>query len=347
MRTAAFTLFCGVLFAASLAPRSVCAAEVAISEEARTHFAAGVNFLQDPDGARYNDAYSEFKAAYAASPSWKILGNLGLAAMKLERDGEAIEAFSKYLAEGGKELERDERQQVERDLKTLQAGVVMVSLSFAPAGGLLTDERVPVSGSRVVNRYGPVAASTTLGVRPGHHRFSVELDGYEEAVWEFDAAPREQLQHDFALTQVPEAPVAAPPVAPAAPLASPPPPTQERSGGNALRTGSYIAFGVGAVGLGLGTVFALSARSKYKDANALCASFPCELTQAEAARRESLGSDGDSAKTLSVVGFVAGGLGVAAGVTLFVLSGKKQGATESATLAPFVGPGAAGVRGSF
>ena len=41
---------------------------VAISEEARSHFTAGVNFLQDPDGARYDDAYREFKAAYAASP---------------------------------------------------------------------------------------------------------------------------------------------------------------------------------------------------------------------------------------------------------------------------------------
>src|ERR1043165_9599064 len=54
-----------------------------ITEEARAHFSAGVSFLQDPDGARYDDVYREFKAAYAVSPSWKILGNLGIAAMKL------------------------------------------------------------------------------------------------------------------------------------------------------------------------------------------------------------------------------------------------------------------------
>ena len=46
------------------------AAEVVISDDARAHFSAGVNFLQDPDGARYEDAYREFKVAYAASPSW-------------------------------------------------------------------------------------------------------------------------------------------------------------------------------------------------------------------------------------------------------------------------------------
>src|SRR5262245_18752054 len=79
--------------------------EVQISDKARDHFRAGVNFLQDPDGARYEEAYREFKTAYADSPSWKILGNLGLAAMKLERDGEAIEAYQKYLSEGGTQVD--------------------------------------------------------------------------------------------------------------------------------------------------------------------------------------------------------------------------------------------------
>ena len=43
--------------------------DVPISPEARTHFKTGVNLLQDPGGARYEEAYREFKAAYAASPS--------------------------------------------------------------------------------------------------------------------------------------------------------------------------------------------------------------------------------------------------------------------------------------
>src|SRR5678815_3697575 len=61
------------------------AADAEISPQARAHFRAGVNFLDDPDGARYGEAYREFKAAYALSPSWKIIGNIGLTAMKLER----------------------------------------------------------------------------------------------------------------------------------------------------------------------------------------------------------------------------------------------------------------------
>src|SRR6478735_11807780 len=60
------------------------AAEVQPSAEARQQFQLGVSLLQDPDGARYEDAFKAFYRAYELSPSWKILGNIGLSAMKLE-----------------------------------------------------------------------------------------------------------------------------------------------------------------------------------------------------------------------------------------------------------------------
>ncbi|HYJ09195.1 MAG TPA: hypothetical protein VEX18_09295, partial [Polyangiaceae bacterium] len=85
-------LCAGLLLVGSLYARTAAAADVPISDNARAHFNAGVSLLQDPDGARYEEAYREFQAAYADSPSWKICGNLGITAMKLERDGEAIDA---------------------------------------------------------------------------------------------------------------------------------------------------------------------------------------------------------------------------------------------------------------
>lgn len=112
-----------------------------------------------------------------------------------------------------------------------------------------------------------------------------------------------------------------------------------------LRTASYVALGVGAVGLAVGTVFALSAKSKYDDANALCPNFPCPLTREQASTREQLGSDGDSAKTASLIGFVAGGVGVVAGATLFMLSRPSAG--EPGAVHAYVGPGSLGLRGSF
>lgn len=315
------------------------AQEVPISEEARAHFKAGVNLLQDPDGARYEEAYREFKAAYAASPSWKILGNLGIAALKLERDGEALEAFERYLQEGGDQIAPEERAQVQRDIETLRAGVVRLTVSSSPPGARLLDERIPTSGPPIRNAYGPLDGPTTLGLRAGHHRLTAQLEGYPDVVWEVDVSPRQELTHVFELSAAPAAVGTTVDMTPA----SPTPPAATNS---TLRTASYVALGVGVLGLGAGTVFGLSAKSKYDEGNELCPSFPCSLTAEEADRREQLGEDGDSAKTLSLVGFIAGGVGVAAGVTLFVLSGRPQ-ERSAPSVSTFVSPNSVGLRGSF
>ncbi len=149
---------------------------VTITPEARAHFSAGVNLLRDPDGPRYEEAYREFKAAYASSPSYKILGNLGLCAMKLERDDEAVQVYEKYIAEG-KDLSPSEIAQVKTDLATLKAGIVYLTVTTDPPGGKIFDSRVPVRGERVTNVYGPIAEATRIGVRQGSHQLTARLEG--------------------------------------------------------------------------------------------------------------------------------------------------------------------------
>lgn len=324
------------------------AADVPISAEARAHFSAGVNLLQDPDGARYEEAYREFKAAYQSSPSWKILGNLGISAYRLERDGEALVAFEKYLQEGKKEISAEERAQFERDAHTLRAGLVRVSLSSDPPGATILDERLPQSGGAIRNPYPALSGTTELGVRAGRHRFIASLKGRPDSVWEVDLEPGQKVEHVFTFA---EPASNAPP-----PTTTPPPPSEPVSSGvavdttssNPLRTWSYVSLGVGAVGLGVGTVFALGAKSNYDDANALCPSFPCDLTQRQANDRASFESDGDSKKTLSIVGFAVGGVGIATGVTLFLLSGKKKEPPATGfSMQPLVGLGSVGLKGGF
>ena len=315
---------------------ALAAADVPISEEARTHFSAGVSFLQDPDGARYEEAYREFKAAYAASPSWKILGNLGIAAFKLERDGEAIDAFSRYLSEGGAQIDAEERAQFERDLQTLQSAVVKLTLQSEPPGATIVDERVPASGAPIQNRYGALTQPTELGLRPGHHRITAKLAGYPDAVLELDLEPRQALTQTLKLERA---------AAPVDATTSIQPDASNSKGG--LRTASYVALGVGVVGLGVGTVFGLKSKSDYDKGNDLCPSFPCQLTAQQAQDREGFGKDGDSAKTLSLVGFIAGGVGVATGVTLFILSNKKTEPAAQAKVIPWIGLGSMGLSGSF
>ncbi len=340
----------GVLVLSFAAP--ALAADVVINDEARAHFTAGVNLLQDPDGARYEEAYREFKAAYGASPSWKILGNLGISAMKLERDGEAIESYKKYLAEGGKQIEADERAQFQRDLATLEAGVVRLALESDPPGATIEDERFPASGNAIRNSY-VLNGPTQLGVRAGRHRFTAKLPGRTDAVWEVELSPKQQQAYSFKLAE----PTAAVPAA-----AAPAPVTEQpgsvaidsnnAKGGNALRTGAYVGLGVGVVGIAVGTVFGLKAKSKYKQANDLTdrecpGGGDCALEGSVYDQRKQLGDDGDSAKTLSLVGFIVGGVGVATGVTLFILSSGKKEQPAAAKVEPYLGLGALGVRGSF
>jgi hypothetical protein len=202
MRRAAklVTLFlaCGVL--AGLAPDAR-AEDVPISAEARNHFAAGVALLQDPKAPRYEEAYREFKAAYAASPSYKILGNLGLCAMKIERDEEAINAYEAYLKEAGPELDAPGREQIERDLLTLKSGLVTITVSAQPAGITLIDVRTPVQGADIRNVYGPLTAETTLGIRRGHHTVTAKLAGYLDQTWEFDANDQAPPPHAFVMVK--------------------------------------------------------------------------------------------------------------------------------------------------
>jgi hypothetical protein len=245
---------------------SALAADVKITDEARKHFNAGVALLRDPDGARYEEAYREFKVAYEASPSWKILGNLGLAAMKLERDGEAIAAFERYLSEA-KGLEASERADVERDLNTLRASTVSVTLTTTPAVVTILDERMPVQGSPVRNRYQSQAGSLKLQVRPGHHAIQASVDGKPPIKWEFDAEPGSTHTHDFNLDAPPATDAAAPPPAPAGETPAPTPGAVKSRPVPASVWVGVAATGVFAIGAGVTGAMALGKNAEYEKAN--------------------------------------------------------------------------------
>jgi hypothetical protein len=350
MRRLSLKSLCGAPLLVLCLLSSPAAAEAPITEEARQHFNAGVAYMQDPDGARYAEAYQEFLAAYAASPSWKILGNLGITAMKLERDGEAVEAYAKYLQEGGDQIDPAEREQMTRDMNTIKASLATLSIESAPAGAIIIDERIPATGNPIVNRYGPVSGPTAIGVKAGKHRLTAELEGYDKAVWEIDAQPASNQNYVFQLQKTV-------------------PKTSGDGGGGVsingapvdrptspLRIASYAALGVGVVGLGAGTFFALSAKSKADEAKDLCGGdlSTCRLDagSADANKVNDLNDQSGTNKTLGIVGFVVGGVGVAAGVTMLILSsgGSSSAAAKhepKPRIVPYIGYNSAGVVGQF
>ncbi len=255
-------LYCVALVAWGLSISSHAVGDVQISEQARKHFRTGVSLLKDPGGARFEEAYRAFRAAYRASPSPKILGNLGLCAMNLERDGEAIAAYSKYLQQVA-DIAQAEREQIEKDLEVLKTNVVWLTLTVTPVDAQIVDERTPVRANRIVNRYEIEQGKLKIGIRAGHHRVTVERTGFASQSWNFEATPGVPIERTVTLSPQP---TTVPPVGTDIPVG----PTD---GPDAVErptpTSVYVMIGVTAA-LGVTTAIlggvALSNSSKFDDA---------------------------------------------------------------------------------
>jgi hypothetical protein len=137
------------------------------------------------------------------------------------------------------------------------------------------------------------------------------------------------------------APVASAPVAPAdAPVA--------KSGGNAPLI--LTLAGVGVVGVGVGTVFALTAKSKYNESKAECD--PDDLNSCSPTGL-TLRNDARGKGDIATVSFIVGGVALAGAGIVWLVSGstseKKSAASTRVRATPAVGPHLAGlfVQGRF
>jgi hypothetical protein len=238
-------------------PSDSSAVPASAKEEARLHFKAGVILLQDPEKPRYEEALTEFTRAYDLVHSPTILGNIGLCAMKLERDAEAIDAYSRYLA-AVNDLTPSERAQTERDLVTLRAGLARVTLESHPSGALIRDTRFPSRGETVTNSYGPLQGKVELGLRRGHHVFKARYPDGVESTWEVDVNGDDShvFEHPAETPSSPSHPArdATADTTPTRPI-----PRSVYIGG--------IATGVFAVGTIVTGILALSTHSQYASAN--------------------------------------------------------------------------------
>lgn len=155
---------------------------------------------------------------------------------------------------------------------------------------------------------------TVVTVKPGPAKQTVDVPPLQKAA---SAAPA---------TTPPTTPATTPAATPAAPTtsAAPPPPTADQtpSSGGGLgtqRTLALVAGGLGVVGVGVGTAFGLVSKSKHDQAASHCNGSLCrDQTGVD------LKSQARSAGNISTVGFIVGGVGLAAGVTLWLTAGPKH-----------------------
>jgi tetratricopeptide (TPR) repeat protein len=308
---------------------------------------------------RFKDAVELFGKAESLVHAPPHLLFMARAHAKLGQFVKAREAYMKIVKEqlpaNAPQAFRDAQVTAEEERKQVEPHIGRLVIKVEGAEGA-KDLSVAVNGQPV--------STVLLGVPqpmdPGEHTVTATATG-------FKAAPARVSLKDAgsgAVTirmevdgSVP--PPGAAPAAPAAPGAvmvgrsdAPPSDAGTSGGSNGMRIGSYVGFGVGAVGIALGTVFVLKSSSHRKDADEADKALQeqcgrqCDATSPEARNVADLDDKARSAKTIGIVGYVVGGVGVAAGVTLFVLSNDKA-ERKSAFVAPYVGLGAVGVRGAF
>lgn len=215
---------------------------------------------------------------------------------------------------------------------------VVITVSGAPA------PKVTVDGIEV--------SSAALGfkrpVDPGTHAVKAEAEGHATVEQTFTAKEgvTAEVKLTFGAASGP-AVVAAPPSGASSEPAPPPASSEpaaadggaQQSAGSSRKTLAYVAFGVGAAGLVVGGVTGVMALGKKSDLDAACPAGRCPASaQGDVDSYSTLG-------TVSTIGFIAGGVGAAAGAVLWLTAPKAS--SSQAGVWPVLGPTGVGAVGRF
>ena len=128
----------------------------------------------------------------------------------------------------------------------------------------------------------------------------------------------------------------------------------EDAGRDNLRTATYLSLGVGALGIVVGTGFAIVALDKHNQLVELgtdCRGATCFASSSEFERAQRLHEGLTLANDVATASFVVGGLGLAAGGVLYLLQLEDDPTPAvrgfGVEVEPLIGVGAAGVAGRF
>ena len=189
-------------------------------------------------------------------------------------------------------------------------------------------------------------------LNPGHHEIVARAGDMEQRE---DVSLREREKKEVLIDlTAPGSPAAA--AAAAAP--APAPTTEGRTSevdtshpaGGPWKTVMFVGFGIGVVGIALGSVTGIMSIVDTNDAKSIPASQGgCTGNVCGPAAHDDIQA-AKTTGTISTVAFIAGGVGVGVGVLGLVLSRSPKASSSTAAslrVEPWLGAGSAGVRGSF
>ncbi len=282
---------------------------------------------------KYDDACPKFAASQRLDPAVGTLLNL---AECYQRKGQLASAWLQYKEAASLAAARtDERRaQLAREkaaalesklgrLKLHASREVTVARDGAPIDPALYDADVPIdAGSHVIE-----------AKAPGKKVWRTTIESKDGASVGVDVPPLEDAPVDAVAAVAPTGAGAPPPSQPQQP---------SRDAGGGQRIAGLVVAGVGVVGLGLGTFFALDASSKWSSVTGKCPDKVCP----DAATRDSVASTKDgatSSATLGTVGFAAGGALLVGGAILYFTAPKGPSAERSVRVTPMAGRTVAGL----
>jgi hypothetical protein len=301
----------------------------------------------------YKAAEDRFRRADSLVHAPTLMLGLARALAGLGKYVEAQEAYNRIIREGlppaapepFKRALADAKREVDGVSNKIGGATISV---HAAGGGEVPNAKVLLDGAPVSN--------ASLGVRrsidPGSHHVQVSADGFKAAELRFDVA--EGASVDAPVTLEAEIGAAQPPgtVAPT-PMpgasAAGEQPGAAQGGSKTRAILPWVAFGVGAAGLATGAITGAIAMGKHSDISKQCPE-PQNCTYPNA--RGDINSY-HAVATVSTVGFIVGGVGVAAGVVLLLTQPKTESSAPAAPPAatlrviPTVGLGSIGAIGQF
>ncbi|HEY4160044.1 MAG TPA: hypothetical protein VGM29_18155 [Polyangiaceae bacterium] len=280
-------------------------------------------------GGHFADACPKFAESYRLDPQ---LGALMHLADCYAKNGQPASAWASFRDAADLAAQRgDSRAQIAKErAAALESQLSRISILVPP------EARVP--GLDVRRDGTPVSSAlwgTALPVDPGVHTIQASAPG--KVAWQSTVTSAgNAASQSIAVPKLTDEPASAAPPSPAPPAAASVEASTDR--GTSLspaHIAGWTAICVGAIGLGLGTVFELKRSSKISDRDAICPS-GVGCAGGDQARINALSDDARGASTLGVVGLTAGGLFVVGGAALLFLTPAHP--SQHVSLVPLVGP---------
>ncbi len=272
---------------------------------------------------KYAEACPKFEQSNKLDPE---IGGLLWLADCYERNNQSASAYRTYRDAQKMAIDRKDKQQ--RD-KVAQKHISMIEPHLAKLTVLAPQEGRPegLEVTRDGEKLPPDGLGLAVAVDPGQHVITASAPRYKK--WE----QKVEVVGEGATVTVTIGPLEKDQ------SGAPPPPVVVESGdpGFGYHVGGVVLGAAGLISIGVGSVLGMVASGKLVESNKT----HCDAADTCDSVGLSLRSEAKDAALVSTILFVAGGVVLAAGVTVFFLAPKKKRTTNPtfASVAPAIGNG--------